>query len=67
MLCIIRAQLCITVFIFACYVKKDGWTKGDAFCNCGCRMELLAKTEGCKVDGSVMLWSRHLHSIFCMC
>ncbi len=35
---------------FCLLCKRDGWTKGDAFCNCGCRMELLAKTEVCK-DG----------------
>ncbi len=33
------------VFIFACCVKV-GWLQGDAFCNCGCKVELLVKTEG---------------------
>ncbi len=33
------------------------------FANCGCRMELLAKTEMCEMDGGVRLWSRHLRSI----
>ncbi len=33
------------VFIFACWVKV-GWLQGDAFCNCGCKVELLAKTKG---------------------
>ncbi len=35
--------------------------------NCGCRMELLAETEMCELDGGVRLWSRHLHSIISMC
>ncbi len=34
---------------FCLLCKRDGWTKGDAFCNCSCRMELLAKTEVSKV------------------
>ncbi len=54
------------VVIFACFVKE----RLDArrcILQCVCKMELLAKTEKCKVDRCVMLRSRHLYSIFCIC
>ncbi len=54
------------VVIFACYVKER---LNARRCNlqCDCKVELLAKTVECKVERSVMLRSRHLHSVFCIC
>ncbi len=54
------------VVIFACYVRER-LNARRCILQCGCRMELLAKTVKCKVDRSVMLRSRNLHSIFRIC
>ncbi len=52
--------------IFACYVKERLKAR-RCISQRGCKMELLVKTVKCKVDRSVMLQSRRLHSIFHIC